>query len=192
MMDAQAELATLEDSFVPRHIAPTEADIAAMLRTVGAESLEALAAQTVPSGIRTPPMVGLPNAIPEAAAIEELRGLAGQNQRLRSLIGQGYHGSITPPVIGRNVLENPGWYTAYTPYQAELAQGRLEALLTFQTMVCDLTAMPIANASLLDEATAAAEAVAMAHAASRTKSASVGGAAGAAAGAANPRAAYRP
>ncbi len=173
MMDAIAELAALEDSFVPRHIAPTEADIAAMLHVVGAESLAALAAQTVPGDIRTPPMAGLPDAIPEAAAIEELRDLAGQNRRLRSLIGQGYHGTITPPVIGRNVLENPGWYTAYTPYQAELAQGRLEALLTFQTMICDLTAMPIANASLLDEATAAAEAVAMAHAAARTKSASI-------------------
>ena len=169
MMDAVTELAALEDSFVPRHVAPAAADIAAMLHVVGAESLEALAAQTVPGDIRIAPMTGLPDAIGEIAVIDELRQLAAGNQRLRSLIGQGYHGTFTPPVIRRNVLENPGWYTAYTPYQAELAQGRLEALLNFQTMVCDLTGMPIANASLLDEATAAAEAVAMAHASSRTK-----------------------
>ena len=173
MMDALIELAALEDSFVARHVAPAEADIASMLRIVGAESLEALAAQTVPGDIRTPPMQGLPDASGEIAVIEELRGLAGQNRRLRSLIGQGYHGTFVPPVIARNVLENPGWYTAYTPYQAELAQGRLEALLNFQTMICDLTGMPIANASLLDEATAAAEAVAMAYASSRTKTTAV-------------------
>ena len=173
MMDVLAELAALEDSFVARHVAPAPADIATMLHRVGAESLAALAAQTVPGDIRTPPMQGLPDAIGEVAVIEELRGLAGQNQRLRSLIGQGYHGTYVPPVIARNVLENPGWYTAYTPYQAELAQGRLEALLNFQTMVCDLTGMPIANASLLDEATAAAEAVAMAHASSRTKTGTI-------------------
>ena len=154
-MDALHELAALEDSFVPRHIGPSEADIATMLRTLGAESLAALAAATVPSDIRIAPFTGLPQAIGEIPVIEELRGLAGQNQRLRSLIGQGYYGTFTPPVIQRNVLENPGWYTAYTPYQAELAQGRLEALLNFQTMITDLTGLPIANASLLDEATAA-------------------------------------
>ena len=170
MMDVAAELAALDESFVPRHIAPAEADIAAMLHVVGAESLEALAAQTVPGDIRIAPMQGLPEAIGEIPVIEELRQLAAQNRRTRSLIGQGYHGTFTPPVIRRNVLENPGWYTAYTPYQAEIAQGRLEALLNFQTMIADLTGMPIANASLLDEATAAAEAVAMAHASSRTKS----------------------
>ena len=168
-MDVLAQLAALEDSFVSRHVAPAETDIAAMLDVVGAESLAALAAQTVPGDIRIAAIAGLPDAIGEIPVIEELRALAGQNQPLRSLIGQGYYGTFTPPVIGRNVLENPGWYTAYTPYQAELAQGRLEALLNFQTMISDLTGMPIANASLLDEATAAAEAMAMAHAASRTK-----------------------
>ena len=169
-MDVRAELAGLEDSFVHRHVAPSESAIAAMLSVVGAPSLDALAAQTVPGGIRIAPIECLPAAISEAAVTIELRGLAAQNRVVRSLIGQGYHGTHVPPVIQRNVLENPGWYTAYTPYQAEIAQGRLEALLNFQTMICDLTAMPIANASLLDEATAAAEAVAMAHAAGRTKS----------------------
>ena len=172
-MDALHELAALEDSFVPRHIGPSEADIATMLRKLGVESLAALAAETVPADIRIAPFNGLPQAIGEIPVIEELRGLAGQNQRLRSLIGQGYYGTFTPPVIQRNVLENPGWYTAYTPYQAELAQGRLEALLNFQTMVADLTGLPIANASLLDEATAAAEAVTMAQAATRSQSATI-------------------
>ena len=169
-MDARAELLALEDSFVSRHIAPTESAIAAMLAEVGAASLDDLASQTIPAGIRIPPMTGLPDAIDEAAVTAELRILASQNTAIRSLIGQGYYGTHIPPVIQRNVLENPGWYTAYTPYQAEIAQGRLEALLNFQTMVCDLTAMPIANASLLDEATAAAEAVAMANAVGKTKS----------------------
>ena len=166
------DLAGLEvaDSFVARHVAPSEVEIAAMLAVVGAESMEALAAATVPGPIHAEAPLDLPPAIDEAAAIAELRGLAAQNRAMTSLIGMGYHGTHTPPVILRNVLENPGWYTAYTPYQAELAQGRLEALLNFQTMVCDLTAMPIANASLLDEGTAAAEAMSMAHAASRTKS----------------------
>jgi glycine dehydrogenase len=173
MMDALAELAALDDSFVPRHVAATEADVAAMLHVLGAATLDELAAQTVPGDIRTPPMSGLPEAVSEAAVLAELRGLAAQNRVIRSLIGQGYHGTHVPPVIQRNVLENPGWYTAYTPYQAELAQGRLEALLNFQTMICDLTAMPIANASLLDEATAAAEAVALAHGSARAKSTTI-------------------
>ncbi len=173
MMDHLAELAALDDPFAARHIAPGEADIAAMLHAVGATSLDELTAQTVPGGIRIAGMAGLPDAIGEAAVIAELRDLAARNRPMRSLIGQGYHGTHTPPVILRNVLENPGWYTAYTPYQAELAQGRLEALLNFQTMVCDLTSMPIANASLLDEATAAAEAVAMAHGVSKSKSTAI-------------------
>ncbi len=171
-MDVLAELAALEaaDSFVSRHIGPSESDIAAMLHTIGAATLDDLGAKTVPPAIHTNQALDLPPAIDEAAVIAELRALATKNTGQKSLIGMGYHGTHTPPVILRNVLENPGWYTAYTPYQAEIAQGRLEALLNFQTMICDLTAMEIANASLLDEATAAAEAMAMAHAISKTKS----------------------
>jgi glycine dehydrogenase len=170
--DPLAELTELEaaDSFVARHVAPSPDDITAMLAVVGAATLDDLAGQTVPSPIQSHGVMALPPAIDEAATIAELRALAAENGTQKSLIGQGYHGTHTPPVILRNVLENPGWYTAYTPYQAEIAQGRLEALLNFQTMVCDLTGMPIANASLLDEATAAAEAVTMAHAATKTKS----------------------
>ena len=168
-----ADLTALEDKgeFARRHIGPDAAEIAAMLRVVGAESLDALAARTVPAAIRSTRPLPLPPAATEAEAIAELRALAGKNRAdIKSLIGMGYHGTLTPPVILRNVLENPGWYTAYTPYQAELAQGRLEALLNFQTMVTDLTGLPVANASLLDEATAAAEAVTLAHGATRGKS----------------------
>ena len=173
LMDALAELAALEaaDGFVARHIGPSESDIAAMLHEVGAATLDDLAAKTVPPAIRT-------NQRARSAAADRRGGgdrrtarrWPAKNVLKKSLIGMGYHGTHTPPVIQRNVLENPGWYTAYTPYQAEIAQGRLEALLNFQTMICELTAMEIANASLLDEATAAAEAMAMAHAISRTKS----------------------
>ena len=167
-----ASLAALEaaDRFVARHIGPSEADIAAMLRTIGRASLDDAAAAAVPESIRSNQAMNLPPAADEAAVIEELRGLADRNVVKKSLIGMGYHGTITPPVILRNVLENPGWYTAYTPYQAEIAQGRLEALVNFQTLICELTGMEIANASLLDEATAVAEAMAMAHAISKTKS----------------------
>jgi glycine dehydrogenase len=171
-MDALAELAGLEaaDSFVARHIGPGEADRAAMLDVLGCATLEELVARTVPAGIRTQQPMALPPPLGEAATIAELRALAARNGTRKSLIGLGYHGTHTPPVILRNVLENPGWYTAYTPYQAEIAQGRLEALLNFQTLVCELTGMEIANASLLDEATAAAEAMSMARALARTKS----------------------
>jgi glycine dehydrogenase len=172
-VNAITELHALEDhgEFARRHIGPSEAEVAAMLREVGAESLEALAAKTVPAAIRSDRPLDLPPALTEAEVIEELRGLASRNRAdIKSLIGMGYHGTLTPPVVLRNVLENPGWYTAYTPYQAELAQGRLEALLNFQTVVTDLTGLPVANASLLDEATAAAEAMALAHAATRGKS----------------------
>src|SRR5258708_3897586 len=162
-MDPWAELAELEarDSFVARHIAPSESDIVAMLEKLGIASLDELAAQAVPAAIRTPATLDLPDPIDEASAIAELRALAARNAGVKSLIGQGYYGTHTPPVIQRNVLENPGWYTAYTPYQSEIAQGRLEALLNFQTMVAELTGMPIANASLLDGGTAAAGAGAM-------------------------------
>ena len=172
MTDALRELAALEaaDSFVARHIAPTEAEVAAMLRAVGVASLAEMAARTVPGTIRMQQAMDLPSAIDEAASLAELRGIAARNTGEKSLIGCGYHGTITPPVILRNILENPGWYTAYTPYQAEIAQGRLEALVNFQTMITELTGMEIANASLLDEATAAAEAMAMAHALSKAKS----------------------
>ena len=165
-------LAALEDhgEFARRHIAPTEADIAAMLSLVGAESLDELTARTVPAAIRESDLSALPAPVNEAAAIAELRVLSEANSQVKSLIGLGYHGTHTPPVILRNILENPGWYTAYTPYQAEIAQGRLEALVNFQTMVTSLTGLPVANASLLDEGTAAAEAMAMAHAAHKGKS----------------------
>jgi glycine dehydrogenase len=172
-MSTLTELAALEDhgEFIRRHIGPSEAEVASMLKEVGVESLEALAARTVPAAIRTNAAMALPSAATEAETIAELRALAARNRSdIKSLIGLGYHGTLTPPVILRNVLENPGWYTAYTPYQAEIAQGRLEALLNFQTAVTDLTGLPVANASLLDEATAAAEAMALAHAATRGKS----------------------
>src|ERR1700722_5178446 len=170
-MDALAELAALEaaDGFVARHIGPSDSDIAAMLHAVGAATLDDLAAKTVPPAIRTNQALDLPPPIDEAGVIAELRGLAAKNVLKKSLIGMGYHGTHTPPVILRNVMENPGWYTAYTPYQAEIAQGRLEALLNFQTMICDLTGMEIANASLLDEATAAAGGMAMAPPTSKAK-----------------------
>jgi glycine dehydrogenase len=167
-MDLLAELEA-SDQFVARHIGPTEAEIAAMLRVIGRVSLDDAAAAAVPESIRSNQALNLPPPVDEAAAIAELRALASRNVLKKSLIGMGYHGTITPPVILRNVLENPGWYTAYTPYQAEIAQGRLEALVNFQTLICELTGMEIANASLLDEATAAAEAMAMAHAISKTK-----------------------
>jgi glycine cleavage system P protein (glycine dehydrogenase) len=149
------------DRFVHRHLGPTDADIQEMLATLGLQSLDALVEATVPEDIRTRKPLALGTNMGEFEALAKLRGLHDQNQVFRSYIGMGYYDCITPPVIQRNVLENPGWYTQYTPYQAEVAQGRLEALLTFQTMVADLTGLPLANASLLDEATAAAEAMTM-------------------------------
>ncbi len=168
-MDLLTELEAA-DQFVARHIGPTDAEIAAMLQVIGRVSLDDAAAAAVPESIRSNQPLNLPPPVDEAAVIAELRGLASRNVLKKSLIGMGYHGTVTPPVILRNVLESPGWYTAYTPYQAEIAQGRLEALVNFQTLICELTGMEIANASLLDEATAAAEAMAMAHAISKTKS----------------------
>ena len=150
--------------FPARHIGPDETDEAAMLRVVGVSTLEELAAETVPGDIRFQGALDLPAPVDEAAVLAELRALAAENQIWKSFIGLGYNDCVTPPVIQRNILENPGWYTAYTPYQAEISQGRLEALINYQTMVADLTGLPIANASLLDEATAAAEAMHMLHA----------------------------
>src|SRR3970282_2655148 len=147
------------DWFAERHIGPSESDQRAMLATLGSDSLDAFIAAVVPADIRLRGPLKIPAAKSEQEALAELRAIAGQNQVFRSYIGMGYHDTYTPGVILRNVLENPGWYTAYTPYQAEVAQGGLEALLNFQTMVSDLTGLEIANASLLDEATAAAEAM---------------------------------
>ena len=153
-----------EYSFADRHIGPNDAEVREMLRELGFDNLDALIEATVPKNIRLDRQLDLPKAKSEAEALAELRAISKKNKVARSFIGAGYSDCITPPVIQRNILENPGWYTAYTPYQAELAQGRLEALLNFQTMITDLTAMEIANASLLDEATAAAEAMTLCHA----------------------------
>ncbi|RME69950.1 MAG: glycine dehydrogenase (aminomethyl-transferring), partial [Verrucomicrobia bacterium] len=150
------------DAFVHRHLGVGPADIAAMLETIGYPSLEALIDAAVPADIRRGPM-RLPEPVGEAEALAELREIASLNRVYRSFIGLGYYGTHTPAVIQRTILENPGWYTAYTPYQSEISQGRLEALLNFQTMVCDLTGLEIANASMLDEGTAAAEAMMMCH-----------------------------
>jgi glycine dehydrogenase len=150
--------------FCGRHLGPSEAEIAEMLDSLGLSSLDALVEETVPDGIRMQGPLRLPEPLPENRALAELRAELARNQVLRSFIGLGYHDCVPPPVILRNVLENPGWYTQYTPYQAEIAQGRLEALLNFQTMVSDLTGLPLANASLLDEATAAAEAMTLCRA----------------------------
>jgi glycine dehydrogenase len=149
------------DIFADRHIGPSRGDIDAMLRELQISSLECLIEETVPSSILRRKPLGLPKPLSENDALHELKGIMGKNKVYRSMIGQGYSGCITPPVILRNLLENPGWYTQYTPYQAEIAQGRLESLLNFQTMIIDLTGLPVANASLLDEATAAAEAMAL-------------------------------
>jgi glycine dehydrogenase len=159
-------------TFVRRHIGPSPRDVAAMLETVGANSLTALMAETLPSSIRQQAPLDLGAALSETEALAHMRALASQNQVFTSLIGQGYAGTILPAVIQRNILESPSWYTAYTPYQPEISQGRLEALFNFQTMICDLTGLDVANASLLDEATAAAEAMALAERAAqaRTKS----------------------
>src|SRR6266571_5307413 len=151
------------ESFVPRHVGPDERDVAEMLKTLGFPSLNALIDATVPRKIRLREGLSLPKGLTELEVLTYFRALATKNQVFRSFIGMGYSDCVTPPVIQRNILENPGWYTAYTPYQAEIAQGRLEALLAFQTMVMDLTGFQIANASLLDEGTAAAEAMAMSH-----------------------------
>jgi glycine dehydrogenase len=150
-------------TFVNRHNGSNAADVQAMLNKIDAPTLDALIDQTVPAAIRLSQPLNLPEGMSEHEYQEHLRGIAAKNKSYKSYLGLGYYGTVLPAVIQRNVLENPGWYTAYTPYQAEIAQGRLEALLNFQTMICDLTGMEIANASLLDEATAAAEAMTMLH-----------------------------
>ena len=169
---SMASLTELENhgGFIERHIGPSEAEIAAMLTTIGAASLDDLVAQTVPASILLDHPIDLPAPRAEHEALAELKAMASQNRLSRSFIGMGYADTLTPAVILRNVLENPGWYTAYTPYQAEIAQGRLEALLNYQQVIIDLTGLPLANASLLDEATAAAEAMAMARRVSTSKS----------------------
>jgi glycine dehydrogenase len=157
--------------FIARHIGPSEADQRAMLAAIGATSLDALIREVVPENILSEaPYLDLPGPLGEVEALADLKAIAGRNQVLRSYIGQGYYGTYVPHVILRNILENPAWYTAYTPYQPEISQGRLEALLIFQTMITDLTGLDIANSSLLDEATAAAEAMTLARRVSRAKS----------------------
>ena len=171
-MSALPELSALEhrNEFIARHIGITPADEARMLQAVGAASRRELIESIVPRSIARRQGMQLPAPVTEAAALAELKAIAAKNQVLRSFIGQGYYGTHTPGVILRNILENPAWYTAYTPYQAEISQGRMEALLNFQTLVCDLTGMAVANASMLDEATAAAEAMTLAHRMTRSGS----------------------
>ncbi len=172
LMSALKSLGELENSaeFAARHIGPYEDDERLMLGVIGAASRRALIETIVPRAIARSKPMDLPAPVTEAQALVEMKALAAQNQVLKSFIGQGYHGTHTPGVILRNVLENPAWYTAYTPYQAEISQGRMEALVNFQTMVCDLTGMAMANASMLDEATAAAEAMTLAKRSVRSKS----------------------
>ena len=172
MTTALPPLSALENAteFQPRHIGIDAADEAHMLSVIGEASRRALIDGIVPRSIARSQPMDLPAATTEAGALAELKAIAGKNRLLKSFIGQGYYGTHTPGVILRNILENPAWYTAYTPYQAEISQGRMEALVNFQTMVCDLTAMPIANASMLDEATAAAEAMTLAKRSVKSKS----------------------
>src|SRR6202000_1029051 len=156
-------------TFVRRHIGPSPRDVAAMLEAVGAKSLAELMGETLPAPIRQKAPLDLGRALDETEALAHMGELGAQNEIFTSLIGKGYSGTILPAVIQRNILENPAWYTAYTPYQPEISQGRLEALFNFQTMIADLTGLDVANASLLDEATAAAEAMALAERSSTVK-----------------------
>jgi len=175
LMSATQPLPALENAaeFRARHIGPSEADERHMLSAVGAASRRALIDAVIPRSIARARPMDLPPPVTEAQALAEMKALAARNQVFKSFIGQGYHGTITPGVILRNIVENPAWYTAYTPYQAEISQGRMEALINFQTMVCDLTGMPIANASMLDEATAAAEAMTLAKRSVKSKSSTI-------------------
>lgn len=172
MSQTPSSLRDLEhhSAFVERHIGPNDAEIAQMLEVVGHASLDALTDAIVPGNIKSPAALALPEAITEQEALAKIRAIASKNQVQRTFIGQGYYGTHTPKVILRNILENPAWYTAYTPYQAEISQGRMEALINFQTLCADLTGMQIANASLLDEATAAAEAMTLAKRSAKSRS----------------------
>ena len=151
----------LTKKFSKRHLGLTDRDIAEMLNEIGIDSIDELIKKTIPESIRSASKLEIGDGLDEFSYLKKTKDIANKNKIYRSYIGTGYYGTITPTVIQRNILENPGWYTAYTPYQAEIAQGRLEALLNFQTMVADMTGLPIANASLLDESTAAAEAMVM-------------------------------
>jgi glycine dehydrogenase len=157
--------------FVDRHLGSTSEENSKITKYLAVESVQALADRAVPKGIRMRKPLNLPNAATEQEAVTILRSMANKNKVWRSYIGTGYNGTIVPPAIQRNIFENPGWYTQYTPYQAEISQGRLEALLNFQTMISDLTGLPVANSSLLDEATAAAEAMMMSFSAKKSESA---------------------
>ena len=167
------EMLQYQDEFLHRHIGPEDVQIAEMLRELGLESLQQLIVETIPSSILSNKPISLPDPIPESEALAKLKNIAAKNKQSRSFIGLGYYDTYTPNVILRNVLENPGWYTAYTPYQPEISQGRLECLLNFQQLTLDLTAMDLANASLLDEATAAAEAMALAKRTSKNRNANI-------------------
>ena len=158
-----------KDDFIRRHVGPGDSQIEQMLKTIGVKSLNNLINRTVPASIHTNDLLNVPESISERYALSVLRRMSERNKVFISMIGMGYYGTVIPNVILRNVLENPGWYTAYTPYQPEVSQGRLEALLNFQQAVTDLTGMDLANASLLDEATASAEAMAMAKRLSKKK-----------------------
>src|SRR4026209_878292 len=149
------------NEFISRHIGPNEAETKSMLKTIGVSSIDDLISKTVPASIRMNHELSIPAAMSEHEYLKHIKEISLKNKDFANYIGQGYYDTITPSVILRNIFENPGWYTQYTPYQAEISQGRLESLLNFQTMVSDLTGLPIANASLLDEATAAAEAMNM-------------------------------
>ena len=151
----------ITDNFISRHNGPREEEVSMMLKKIGVNSLDELIDKTIPASIRLKSPLNLNKGMNELEYMNHIKEIGSKNKIFRTFIGMGYYNTITPGVITRNILENPGWYTSYTPYQAEISQGRLEALLNFQTMVCDLTAMPIANASLLDEGTAASEAMIM-------------------------------
>lgn len=172
LMPPAKPLGELENpaEFIARHLGITAADETHMLGVVGSASRRALVDGIVPRSIARSSAMAIPPPVSEAAALKQLKAMAAKNQVFKSFIGQGYYGTLTPGVILRNILENPAWYTAYTPYQAEISQGRMEALINFQTMVCDLTGMAVANASMLDEATAAAEAMTLAKRSVKSKS----------------------